>query len=96
MTSTPSGQNPPKAAAPAALERDKELHAATAQAPEIKRHIWRRWVWLLVGLLVLTALGYYFTPSVVRAFTTISTDDAFRTTPRSPSRDPKGRSRRHE
>jgi membrane fusion protein (multidrug efflux system) len=34
-------------------------------------------VWLLAGLLVLTALGYYFTPSVVRAFTTISTDDAY-------------------
>jgi membrane fusion protein (multidrug efflux system) len=34
-------------------------------------------VWLLAGLLVLTALGYYFTPSVVLAFTTISTDDAY-------------------
>jgi membrane fusion protein (multidrug efflux system) len=34
-------------------------------------------VWLLAGLLVLTALGCYFTPSVVLALTTISTDDAY-------------------
>jgi membrane fusion protein (multidrug efflux system) len=34
-------------------------------------------VWLLAGLMVLTVLGYYFTPSVVLAFTTISTDDAY-------------------
>ncbi len=77
MTSTPSSPNPPKAAAPAALETDQEPHPATAQAPEIKRYIRRRWVWLLVGLLVLTVLGYYFIPFVVRAFTTISTDDAY-------------------
>jgi membrane fusion protein (multidrug efflux system) len=65
--------NPPRTAAPAAAEPDRKPDPA----PEIKRHRWRRWVWLLGGLLVLTALGYYFTPSVVRAFTTISTDDAY-------------------
>jgi len=77
MTSAPSSPNPPKAAVPTALETDQEPHAVTAQAPEIKRYNRRRWVWLLVGLLVLTALGYYFIPFVVRAFTTISTDDAY-------------------
>ena len=69
--------NAPKAAAPAAVATDRTPNPATPPAPEIKRHVRRRWVWLLVGLLVLTALGYYFTPSVVLAFTTISTDDAY-------------------
>jgi membrane fusion protein, multidrug efflux system len=68
---------PGKAAAPAAGETHQEPHPATPPAPEIKRHVRRRWVWLLAGLLVLTALGHYFTPSVVLAFTTISTDDAY-------------------
>src|SRR5215471_18145843 len=67
----------PKVAAPAAVETDAALHPVPPPLPEIKRHGARRWVWLLAGLLVLTALGYYFTPSVVLAFTTISTDDAY-------------------
>ena len=77
MTTSLSIPNPPKAAASAAVETDRKPHQATPPAPEIKRHVRRRWVWLLAGLLVLTALGYYFTPSAVVAFTTISTDDAF-------------------
>jgi membrane fusion protein, multidrug efflux system len=77
MTTSLSIPNPPKAAAPAAVETDRKPHPAPPPAPEIKRHVRRRWVWLLAGLLVLTALGYYFTPSVVLAFTTISTDDAY-------------------
>jgi membrane fusion protein (multidrug efflux system) len=59
------------------VEPDQKPHPTTPPAPEIKRHVRRRWVWLLAGLLILTALGYYFTPSVVLAFTTISTDDAY-------------------
>ena len=73
MTTNPSIPNPLKAA----VETDQKPHPATPPAPEIKPHVRRRWVWLLAGLLVLTALGYYFTPSAVVAFTTISTDDAF-------------------
>src|SRR5215472_7458964 len=69
--------SPPLAAAPAVVETNREPHPATPPILEIKRHVRRLWVWLLVGLLVLTALGYYFTPSVVLAFTTISTDDAY-------------------
>jgi membrane fusion protein (multidrug efflux system) len=77
MTTTLSISNPPKAAVPAAVETDRKPHPATPPAPEIQRHARRRWVWLLAGVLVLTALGYYFTPSVVLAFTTVSTDDAY-------------------
>jgi membrane fusion protein (multidrug efflux system) len=71
--------NPQKTAAGAAVETDDKPHPSTppAPAPESKRHIgWRR-VWLLAGLLLLAALGYYFSPSVILAFTTISTDDAY-------------------
>jgi membrane fusion protein (multidrug efflux system) len=77
MTTSLSIPNPPKAPAPAAVDTEQKPHPATPPAPEIKRHVRRRWLWLLAGLLVLTALGYYFTPSVVLAFTTISTDDAY-------------------
>jgi membrane fusion protein (multidrug efflux system) len=69
--------NSPNTAAPVPAESVGLSHPATLPAPEIKRHVRKRWVWLLAGLLVLTALGYYFIPSVVRAFTTISTDDAY-------------------
>jgi membrane fusion protein (multidrug efflux system) len=31
----------------------------------------------LAGVLIVAALGYYFTPSVIRALTTVSTDDAY-------------------
>ena len=77
MTNTPSIPNPPKAAAPAALETDHKPHPATAPAAAIKRQVRNRWVWLVVGFLVLAALGCYLIPSVVLAFTTISTDDAY-------------------
>ncbi|HEX5269237.1 MAG TPA: HlyD family secretion protein [Gemmataceae bacterium] len=36
-----------------------------------------RWVLAVGALPVLAALGWYFSPSVVRAFTTVSTDDAY-------------------
>jgi membrane fusion protein (multidrug efflux system) len=74
---------PPTAAAPALVETDQKHQPATppgdphAGTLEIKRHAPKRWVWLLAGLLVLTTLGYYFIPSVVRTFTTVSTDDAY-------------------
>ena len=79
MTDTPSIPNPPKAAAPAVVETDQSPHPAAAPAAEIKEHPGAagRWVWLLVGLVVLIALGFYFAPSVARTFTTISTDDAY-------------------
>jgi len=77
MTTSVSIPTPPKAAAPAAVETDRKPHPATPPAPESKRYVRRRWVWLLVGLLVLTALGYYFILSVVRPFTTVSPDDSY-------------------
>jgi membrane fusion protein (multidrug efflux system) len=66
-----------KAVVPAAAASERAPQAATPPAPETKRHGRRLWVWLPVALLVLGGLGYYFTPSVLRAFTTISTDDAY-------------------
>jgi membrane fusion protein (multidrug efflux system) len=48
-----------------------------APLPVAQRRSWRRWGLWLGGLLVLGALGYYFTPSIIRAFTTVSTDDAY-------------------
>jgi membrane fusion protein (multidrug efflux system) len=59
------------------VETEQQVHPATPPAPESKPHVRRRWVWILAGLLALAALGYYFGPSVVLAFTTISTDDAY-------------------
>ena len=69
--------NPTEAPAPAAVEAGPKPHPDTPPPPEIKRNAQRPWVWPLVGLLVLAALGLYLIPSVVRAFTTISTDDAY-------------------
>src|SRR5262245_40280444 len=66
----------PKVAAPAAAETDAASPPAPPP-PAIKRHRGRLWVWTLVGLLVLGGLGYYYAPSVIRAFITISTDDAY-------------------
>jgi membrane fusion protein (multidrug efflux system) len=40
-------------------------------------HSWRRWLSWLAGLLGLAGVGFSFAPSVVRACTTISTDDAY-------------------
>jgi membrane fusion protein (multidrug efflux system) len=77
MANNQSHPNPPKVAVPAAVESDGKPHPVTPPTPEIKRPVRKRWVWLLVGLLVLIALGYYFIPSVVLAFTTVSTDDAY-------------------
>jgi membrane fusion protein (multidrug efflux system) len=67
-------KSPPQAEAPVVVKVDGTPHPAPLIA---KRHGWRRWGWALAGLLVVAALGYYFTPSVVRAFTTVSTDDAY-------------------
>ena len=70
----------PKAGAMVRVQGDGAPHPAPPApppAPVAKRHAWRRWSWCLVGLLAIAALGYYFTPSVVRAFTTVSTDDAY-------------------
>src|SRR5262249_26134997 len=67
----------PKAAVPAPVAANPRISPAAPAAPEVKRSVGKRWVWLLVGLLVLIALGYYFIPSVVLAFTTVSTDDAY-------------------
>jgi membrane fusion protein (multidrug efflux system) len=70
----------PKPESPAARV-DGALHptaAAPSPAPPLaakRRH--GRWVWGLGLLPVLAAAGFYFTPSVVRSFTTISTDDAY-------------------
>jgi hypothetical protein len=50
-------ESPPKAAAPAAVKTERKPHPAPPSAPEINSHVRQRWVWLLVGLLVLTALG---------------------------------------
>jgi membrane fusion protein (multidrug efflux system) len=77
MTTNLSIPNAPKEARPAAVETERKSHPAPPPTPESKRHVRRRWVWLLAGLLLLGALGYYFTPSVLLAFTTVSTDDAY-------------------
>src|SRR5262245_48922279 len=66
----------PKVAAPAAAETEAASPPAPPR-PATRRHRGRRWVWTLVGLLVLGGLGYYYAPSVIRVFTTISTDDAY-------------------
>jgi membrane fusion protein (multidrug efflux system) len=65
-----------KSAAPATGHADGALQPA-APAPVAKRHAWRRWVLILGGLLALGALAYYYGPSIVLSFTTVSTDDAY-------------------
>jgi membrane fusion protein (multidrug efflux system) len=70
----------PKAEAPAAVHTDgaPQPHpTAQPPAPVVKRRARGRWAWSLAILPVLAAPGYYFAPSVVRAFTTVSTDDAY-------------------
>ena len=67
----------PNAAAPSAVATDAAPHPTSPPVPAIKRHGRQRWLWTVVCLLVLGGLAYYYTPSVVRTLTTISTDDAY-------------------
>jgi membrane fusion protein (multidrug efflux system) len=65
---------------PEIISRDGATHPATpvaAQAPVVKRRSWRRWALGLAGLLVVAVGGMYVEPSVMRVFSTISTDDAY-------------------
>jgi membrane fusion protein (multidrug efflux system) len=64
------------ARAPASEASHPDL-STPAPAPVARRRAWRRWVLGLAGLLVLAGLGYSVAPSAVRAFTTVSTDDAY-------------------
>jgi membrane fusion protein (multidrug efflux system) len=59
--------------APAAGVHPPAAPPAVATTPRS----WVRWVKWGVGVLALVAVGYYFTPTIVRAFTTVSTDDAY-------------------
>jgi membrane fusion protein (multidrug efflux system) len=64
---------------PEIISRAGATHPATpvaAQAPGVKRRSWRRWVLGLAGLLVVAG-GVYVEPSVIRVFSTVSTDDAY-------------------
>ena len=67
----------PKVAARATVETDQMTHPATPPALEVKRHVRKRRVWLLAVVIILIVVGVYFVPSVVLAFTTVSTDDAY-------------------
>src|SRR6516164_1530094 len=65
---------------PATISRDGAPHPAspvTAPAPVVKRRSWRRWALGLAGLLLVAAVGVYLAPSVMRALSTVSTDDAY-------------------
>jgi membrane fusion protein (multidrug efflux system) len=72
-----STASPPNAAATTAVETDRQPHPASPPATVTKDHVRKRWVWLIAGLLILIVIGYYFVPSIVLAFTTVSTDDAY-------------------
>jgi membrane fusion protein (multidrug efflux system) len=70
----------PQTEAPASARADGAPHPAPPTAPAapvVKRHARRRWLWGLAVLPVIAVLGAYFASSVVRAFTTVSTDDAY-------------------
>jgi membrane fusion protein (multidrug efflux system) len=65
---------------PATISRDGAPHPASpiaAPAPVVKRRSWRRWALGLTGLLVVAVVGVYAAPSVMRALSTVSTDDAY-------------------
>src|SRR5262249_51258018 len=65
---------------PATISRDGAPHPASpvvAPVPVVKRRSWRRWALGLAGLLVVAAVGVYLAPSVMRALSTVSTDDAY-------------------
>jgi membrane fusion protein (multidrug efflux system) len=70
----------PKTESPATVSRDGGPHPASllaAPGTVVNRRSWRRWALGLAGLLVVAAVGAYVAPSVVRAFSTVSTDDAY-------------------
>ena len=65
---------------PATISRDGVPHPASpvvAPAPVVKRRSWRRWTLGLACLLVVAPVGVYLAPSVMRALSTVSTDDAY-------------------
>jgi membrane fusion protein (multidrug efflux system) len=70
----------PKSESSATASPDGAPHPASpvaAPAPVVKRRSWWRRGLGLAGLLVVAAVGVYGAPSVMRAFRTISTDDAY-------------------
>jgi membrane fusion protein, multidrug efflux system len=65
---------------PASISRDGALPPASpvaALAADVKRRSWRRWALGLACLLLVAAVGVYVAPSVIRALSTVSTDDAY-------------------
>jgi membrane fusion protein (multidrug efflux system) len=65
---------------PATISRDGVPHPASpvvAPVPVAKRRSWRRWALGLACLLVVAAVGVYLAPSVMRALSAVSTDDAY-------------------
>jgi membrane fusion protein (multidrug efflux system) len=66
----------PKPESPAAGQPDGTPHPAPPPRP-VKRHAGWRWVLGLSALVALVLLVFYFRGTIVRMFTTISTDDAY-------------------
>ena len=65
---------------PANISRDGAQHPASpvvAPVPVVNRRSWRRWALGLACLLVVPAVGVFLAPSVIRAISTVSTDDAY-------------------
>src|SRR5262249_33458204 len=64
----------------ATISRDGAPHPVSPVAAPVrvvKRRSWRRWALGIAGLLVVAAGGVYVAPSVMRALSTVSTDDAY-------------------
>ncbi|HWB09749.1 MAG TPA: HlyD family secretion protein [Pirellulales bacterium] len=51
--------------------------ASAKVGPAVQASAWRRRTGWLASLIVLPVAGFYLTPSLVRAFNTVSTDDAY-------------------
>jgi membrane fusion protein (multidrug efflux system) len=65
---------------PATISGNGAPHTASpvvAPVPVVRRRSWRRWALALASLLVVAAVGVYLAPSVMRALSTVSTDDAY-------------------
>jgi membrane fusion protein (multidrug efflux system) len=70
----------PKAESPATVSLDVASPPGSpvaAPAPVVNRRSWRRWALVPAGVIIVAAVGVYAAPSVIRMFSTISTDDAY-------------------
>jgi membrane fusion protein (multidrug efflux system) len=70
----------PRTELPAIASPDGAPHPATrvgAPAPPAKSRSQRRWALGLAGVVAVSVVGVYVAPTVIRMFSTISTDDAY-------------------